>query len=49
MKEDNRAVEVLKERTTSLEAQLHDKTQDYQTAMEANRRLQYEMKQASKL
>ena len=47
--EDSRAIGVLKEHTISLEAQLHDKTKDYQTAMEANRRLQYEMKQVSKL
>ena len=43
--EANNAVDVLKERTFSLELQLEEKTKDYQTAMEANRRLQSEMKQ----
>ena len=43
----NHAVDVLKERNVNLEAQLEDRTKDYQIAMEANRRLQSEMKQVN--
>ena len=38
-------VEVLKERNSILEAQLEEKTKDYHTAMDVNRRLQSEVKQ----
>ena len=42
-------VELLKERTSNLEIQLEEKTKDYHTAMEVNRRLQSEVKQVTKL
>ena len=45
MTEASNAIDVFKARTTSLEAQLEERTKDYQTSMEANRRLQSEMKQ----
>ena len=38
-------VEVLKERTKNLELQLEERTKDYHTAMDVNRRLQSEVKQ----
>jgi hypothetical protein len=45
----NHAVDVLKERNVNLEAQLEERTNDYQTAMEANRRLLSETEQVSQL
>ena len=43
----NHAVDVLKERNRNLEFQLEERNKDYQTAMEANRRMQSEMKQVN--
>ena len=43
----NHAVDVLKERNMNLEFQLEERNKDYQTAMEANRRMQSEMKQVN--
>ena len=40
-------VDVLKERNSILEAQLEEKTKDYHTAMDVNRRLQSEVKQVT--